>query len=166
MVLFSLENDVCSVQYCKIITDVPKITKIDAFSLFQSGISIFQDEETPFTLFTAGLKRLMKQQLSPKFSTTVTNKKDEATNTQTKKNKLTGMQKFQKFNFDAHINKLISAATMYFRDDGQDRYCRECRRYLYTSLRVRTLTDQIHPKKSNLFRLLLYHVRTSSLFGF
>jgi hypothetical protein len=75
---FSLENDVCSIQYCKIITDVPKITKMDAFSLFQSGISIFQDEEISFTLFTAGLKRLMKHQLSPK-STILTNRCSETT---------------------------------------------------------------------------------------
>jgi hypothetical protein len=46
--------------------DVPKITKRDSFSLSQSRTSIFHDEETPFTLFTAGLKRLMKQQSSPK----------------------------------------------------------------------------------------------------
>jgi hypothetical protein len=50
---------------------------MDVFSLVQSRTSVFQDEKTPFTLFTAGLKRLMKQQPSPKFSTMVTNKKDD-----------------------------------------------------------------------------------------
>jgi hypothetical protein len=46
--------------------DVPKISKRDPFFSFQSKTSIFHDEETPFTLLTAGLKRLMKQQSSPK----------------------------------------------------------------------------------------------------
>jgi hypothetical protein len=45
---------------------MPKITKMDAFSLFQSKTSIFYDEETSSTSFTAGLKQLIKQQLSPK----------------------------------------------------------------------------------------------------
>jgi hypothetical protein len=36
--------------------------------LFQSGTSIFHDEEPPFTQFTAGLKARMMLQCSAKFT--------------------------------------------------------------------------------------------------
>jgi hypothetical protein len=68
---------------CKIIIEVPKITKMDAFSLFQSETSLFHDERASFTSFTAGLKRLMKQQHSPKSKPPSSKTKSDATDTQT-----------------------------------------------------------------------------------
>jgi hypothetical protein len=88
--------------FCKIIIEVPKITKMDAFSLFQSETSIFHDEETPFTLFTAGLKRLMKQQSSPKF-TMVTNKKRRDKHTHTHRQPKKGATTHSKFKFQIQI---------------------------------------------------------------
>jgi hypothetical protein len=79
---------------------MPKITKMDAFSLFQSKTPLFHDEETPFTLFTARLKRLMKQQLSPKPTILPSKTKrrgDKHTHTQTPK--IRSNQHIQNSNF-------------------------------------------------------------------
>jgi hypothetical protein len=61
---------------------VPKITKMDAFSLFQSKTPLFHDEATPFTSFTAGLKARTVRLQSPK-SKPPSSKKSDATNTHT-----------------------------------------------------------------------------------
>jgi hypothetical protein len=72
--------------------DVPKITKKDPFSLFQSKTSIFHDEETSFTPFPSTKKARTVWLQSPKSKPPSSNKKDEATE---QKTKLTGMQKSQ-----------------------------------------------------------------------
>jgi hypothetical protein len=78
--------------------EVPKITKMDAFSLFQSKTSIFHDERASSMSFPCKKKGRRMLQLSPKFSTMVTNKKDDtATNTQTPK--IRSVQHIQNSNF-------------------------------------------------------------------
>jgi hypothetical protein len=76
-------RDPVKYSYSKIIIEVPKITKMDAFSLFQSKTSLFHDERASFTLFTAGLKQLMKQQHSPKSKPPSSKQKQWPTNTHT-----------------------------------------------------------------------------------
>jgi hypothetical protein len=62
--------------------DVPKITKMDAFSLFQSKTSIFHDEETSFMPFPGAKKARTVRLQSPKFIM-VTNKTKKLTPRQT-----------------------------------------------------------------------------------
>jgi hypothetical protein len=59
-----------------------KITKMDAFSLFQSQTSIFNDKRESFTLFPGAKKARAVQLKYPKF-TMVTNKTKKMTNKQT-----------------------------------------------------------------------------------
>jgi hypothetical protein len=73
---------------CKIITDVPKITKRDPFFSFQSKMSIFHDERASFTLFP-GTKKARTVRLQPQKSTILPSKnkrrhRDKHTNTQNK----------------------------------------------------------------------------------
>ena len=75
--------------------------KKDAFSLFQSHTSVFHDEETSSTSFTAGLKWLIKQQLSPKSTILPSkSKKQKTTPRQTHKHpKIWSDQHIQNSNF-------------------------------------------------------------------
>jgi hypothetical protein len=83
--LFGFGKDVRSIFYCKIIMDVPKITKMDAFFLFQSKTSIFHDEETSCASFPGAKKARMMQQHSPNSILTIKTKKttDKQTKNQT-----------------------------------------------------------------------------------
>jgi hypothetical protein len=98
-----LKKAVSSTFYCKIITDVPKITKRDAFSLFQSETFIFHDEEIPFTSFP-GAKKGKKDAavLSKVHHGAIQKQKGEATNTHTHTHrhpKIRSVQHIQNSNF-------------------------------------------------------------------
>jgi hypothetical protein len=79
---------------------VPKITKMDAFFLFQSETSIFHDEEPSFTPSPGAKKARTVLQLSPKFSTMVKNKKDDRQTNKKTNSQVCKNLKIQKFNFN------------------------------------------------------------------
>jgi hypothetical protein len=92
---------------------VPKITKMDAFSLIQSQTSIFHDERASSASFPSAKKARTMRPQSPKF-TMVTNKAKKARrHTDKKPNSLVCKNlKIQKLQFQrTSIHKLISGAT-------------------------------------------------------
>jgi hypothetical protein len=78
---------------------VPKITKIDALSLFQSMTSIFHDEEPPFTQYTAGLKARMMLQCSAKFTMVPSKNKKATRQTHRQTPKIRSVHYIQNSNF-------------------------------------------------------------------
>jgi hypothetical protein len=83
MVLFQLWKWSLWHFYCKIIIEVPKITKMDAFSLLQSETSIFHDEQTSFMSFLGADKARTMWQSSPKSTILPSKQKSDATKTHT-----------------------------------------------------------------------------------
>jgi hypothetical protein len=93
--------------------DVPKITKKDPFSLFQSKTSIFHDEETSFTPFPSAKKARTVWLQSPKSKPPSSETKkttDKQTKNQTHRYAKSQNSKNSKIQFNAHIDKLSSGA--------------------------------------------------------